>query len=71
MSKRTDSDDDIELIWAETDGPSIEHPPELTGFGSRLINRSVTSNLGGGLTYDWQPTGLVVTVRMCKDRLTA
>lgn len=71
VSSRTDSDDDIELIWAETGGPSIEHPPELTGFGSRLINRSVTSNLGGGLTYDWQPTGLVVTLRMRKDRLTA
>jgi two-component sensor histidine kinase len=62
---------DLELIWAETGGPTIESRPELSGFGSRLISRSVASQLGGELHYDWQESGLVVTVRMRQDRLAA
>jgi len=45
--------------------------PELTGFGSRLVARSVYSQLGGELGYDWQESGLVVTIGMRLDRLSA
>ena len=41
----------------------------MQGFGSKLIARSISSQLGGGLEYDWQATGLVATLRMRKDRL--
>lgn len=68
ISSRTD-DDHLCLIWAETGGPSITEEPELKGFGSRLIARSVSGQLGGELVYDWQESGLVVTVRMRQDRL--
>jgi two-component sensor histidine kinase len=68
VSSRTD-EDHLELVWAETGGPAIVETPELTGFGSRLIARSVTSQLGGALTYDWQESGAVVTVRMQQSRL--
>jgi len=57
------------LTWAETGGPPIIGHPELTGFGSRLIARTVTSQLRGELTYDWQETGLVVTISMPEARL--
>ena len=57
------------LTWAETGGPPIIGHPELTGFGSRLIARTVTSQLRGELTYDWQETGLVVTIAMPEARL--
>ena len=70
VSSRTGGDR-ICLIWAETGGPSIERPPELTGFGSRLIARSISSQLAGALTYDWQESGLVVTIDMRQDRLAA
>jgi two-component sensor histidine kinase len=59
----------IYLIWAETGGPSITEPPKMNGFGSRLVSRSVASQLGGEITYDWQESGLVVTVRMQAARL--
>jgi two-component sensor histidine kinase len=62
---------DVCLVWAETGGPSIETPPELRGFGSKLLSRSVSQQLGGDLGYDWQSTGLVLTLRMRKDRLAA
>jgi two-component sensor histidine kinase len=57
------------LTWAETGGPPIVGHPELTGFGSRLIARTVASQLRGELTYDWQETGLVVTIAMPEARL--
>jgi two-component sensor histidine kinase len=64
-------EDDICIIWAETGGPSITEEPALKGFGSGLTARSVSRSLGGELTYDWQESGLVVTVRMRQDRLAA
>lgn len=57
------------MMWAETGGEPIAKAPELTGFGSRLVQRSITGQLGGEVSYDWQETGLVVTIRMPADRL--
>lgn len=68
VSSRTD-EDRLYLIWAETGGPLIDGHPELAGFGSRLIARTVSSQLGGDLTYDWQKSGLVVTIAMRQDLL--
>lgn len=70
VSGRTD-DDRITLIWAETGGPTIAGQPELTGFGSRLIARTVSGQLGGELIHDWQESGLVVTIAMPAARLAA
>jgi two-component sensor histidine kinase len=68
ISSRT-ADGRLYLTWAETGGPPIVGQPELTGFGSKLIARTVTSQLRGELAYDWQETGLVVTIGMSEDRL--
>jgi two-component sensor histidine kinase len=61
--------DEIAVVWAETGGPPIGEEPVLKSFGSRLIARSVEAELGGELIYDWQETGLVVTIRMSQARL--
>jgi len=63
--------DDICVIWAETGGPAIIEAPVLKGFGSRITARSVAGQLGGGLNYDWQESGLIVTIRMRQARLAA
>ena len=68
ISSRTEGDH-IYLIWAETGGPPIVGHPELTGFGSRLISRTVSSQLRGELSYDWQESGLVVTIGVPEERL--
>jgi two-component sensor histidine kinase len=68
LSGRTDGDE-VHLIWSETGGPAIDHEPEMSGFGSRMVLRSVASQLSGSLTYDWQPSGLVATLVMRKDRM--
>ena len=69
VTSRIDGDE-IFVIWAETGGPSITETPVLKGFGSKLIARSVSGQLGGELVYDWQKSGLVVTACMRLDRLT-
>jgi two-component sensor histidine kinase len=68
VSSKTEGNS-IFLIWAETGGPPVTHTPAMTGFGSQLITRSVSSQLGGELSYDWQASGLVVSVRMRAERL--
>ncbi|MDB5714888.1 MAG: histidine kinase [Sphingomonadales bacterium] len=62
-------EDELFVIWTETGGPEIHDEPEMQGFGSQLIVRSIASQFRGTLAYDWQPTGLIVTLRMRKDRL--
>ena len=62
-------DGEVLITWSETGGPEILHEPEMAGFGSRMIKRSVVSQLGGSLTYDWQPSGLVATLVMQKSRM--
>jgi two-component sensor histidine kinase len=61
--------DYILVTWTETGGPSIPEAQTLKGFGSKLIARSVSGQLGGELNYDWQESGLIVTIRMRQDRL--
>ena len=70
VSSKLDGDDLI-LTWTETGGPSISEPPELKGFGSKLLSRSVSGQLAGEAIYDWQPTGLVVTLNVRQDRLSS
>lgn len=65
----TIDEDHICITWAETGGPTITEEPVLKGFGSQLIARSVAGQLRGRVDYDWQASGLVVTVRAPLDRL--
>jgi PAS domain S-box-containing protein len=49
-----------ELNWVERGGPRIGAKPERTGFGSKLLMRSITGALGGTLTQHWDREGLSV-----------
>lgn len=61
----------IRVIWAETGGPAIEKAPDMQGFGSRMISRSLSGQLGGELSYDWRPSGVVITLRMLREKLAS
>ncbi len=52
----------VELIWAETGGPSVERPEE-TGFGMRLIERSLSRDLGGDVDLDFNTEGVRAVLR--------
>lgn len=61
--------DDIRIDWKEHDG--AERPPAASGegYGSTLIRRTIESQLGGTLSYDWTETGVVVTLLIAAERL--
>jgi two-component sensor histidine kinase len=61
--------DQLELIWMERGGPEVKAPPEASGFGSKLVHRSVSKQLGGKIEYDWDPKGLIVSLLLDRDKL--
>ena len=63
------TDDQLILAWAETGGPLIADTPELTGFGSGLIEQIMKTELSGAVDYDWQERGLVATITCRSDLL--
>ncbi|WP_425999629.1 sensor histidine kinase [Caulobacter sp. DWR1-3-2b1] len=50
--------DTLSLEWRETGGPTPS-PPTRRGFGSRLIERSLTGELQGSVMIDYDPAGLI------------
>ena len=65
----TVTDDDIVITWTERGGPAVTAPANPAGFGSMLMRRSMTAQLGGSIEHDWAEHGLVVTLRASKERL--
>lgn len=51
----------LSLIWKESGGPPVE-VPSRRGFGTRMIERGLAAELGGTVTIDFRPEGLVCTV---------
>ncbi|PVM90643.1 histidine kinase [Caulobacter endophyticus] len=52
------------LEWRERGGPPVTAPgPKEEGFGSRLIRRGLSRDLGGAAVLDFLPDGLVFTFR--------
>jgi PAS domain S-box-containing protein len=61
--------DDIRIVWKERGGPEIQSPPNSTGFGSRLIELSITNQLRGDLAYAWERDGLKVIAVVPKSSM--
>jgi len=53
------------LTWAERDGPPVA-PPDRKGFGTRLLDRGLSADLGGQpkLTFDVEGVRAVLPVRL-------
>ncbi|MEG9500311.1 MAG: PAS domain S-box protein [Methylorubrum extorquens] len=51
----------LRIEWRESGGPPVT-PPSRKGFGSRLIERGVTGQVGGTLTLDYAQTGVTCVV---------
>jgi two-component sensor histidine kinase len=59
---------EVVVVWTERGGPPVVTPPGAVGFGSKLVHRGAAS-LGGAITWDWSPEGVLITLRMSKQRL--
>jgi two-component sensor histidine kinase len=62
-------DPDVTLVWTERGGPVVRAPENPEGYGSKLLIRSVTSQLGGSITYDWSDEGVTVILKVKAERL--
>jgi anti-sigma regulatory factor (Ser/Thr protein kinase) len=70
VSCASDDHENVVVVWTERGGPPVEEPPTTRGYGSRLLNQSM-SGLGGSLETNWDAGGVVVTLRMTKAALVA
>ncbi|MBQ0822141.1 PAS domain S-box protein [Microvirga sp. HBU67558] len=57
----TRSEPRLHLRWEERGGPAVR-PPSRRGFGSRLIERSLSQDLGGTTRIEFPQTGVICTV---------
>jgi len=62
-------EEDITIVWTEHGGPAVEPPNGAGGYGSRLVVRSISGQLGGSIEYNWSPDGVIVTLRMNAAKL--
>ncbi|MCG7391762.1 PAS domain-containing protein [Microvirga sp. ACRRW] len=51
----------LHLRWEEKGGAPVQ-PPQRRGFGTRLIERSLASDLQGNVQIDFAPSGVVCTI---------
>jgi len=65
----SERDEVLVLRWEERGGPAIVGPPTTRGFGTVLASHSVRGQLGGDLSYKWNPDGLTVDLSIRVERL--
>ncbi len=72
IALRTEGED-VLVDWVESGGPAPTAPPAnaRAGFGTRLIDMSVTSQLDGEIARDWRDTGLAVALRLPRKSLAS
>lgn len=58
----------ISLVWTERGGPPVVAPPDLGGFGSRLLKNTM-SQLNGSVEHNWSAEGAIVTLHIDADRM--
>jgi two-component sensor histidine kinase/PAS domain-containing protein len=61
----------LRLTWTELGGPTMQGEPTRRGFGSRLVEATIGSQLGGTLERRWEESGLVVSMTAPLARVLA
>jgi two-component sensor histidine kinase len=70
VSGTTDGED-VTIVWTERGGPDVEPPNGAEGYGSQLVIRSITGQLGGSIQYDWSSEGIIVVLKIHEKRLAS
>jgi len=60
----------VVLTWTEREGPAVAPPADNEGFGAVLVRSTVKGHLGGDISYDWSPGGLVIRLSIPIARLS-
>jgi two-component sensor histidine kinase len=64
-------ENEVVVAWTERGGPPVVAPAGDGGFGSKLVKRSMSAQLGGSIECNWAAEGVIVTLRMSKERLAS
>ncbi|WP_018902172.1 sensor histidine kinase [Rhizobium sp. 2MFCol3.1] len=64
-------EDDIEIVWSEQGGHTVEPTRSAEGYGSKLLQRTVSGQLKGSIDVSWVEGGVVVTLRLKESQLAA
>ena len=67
----TDHADEVVIVWTERGGPPVFAPTEPCGFGSKLMARTMAGQFAGSIATEWSKQGVIVCLRMAKDRLSS
>ncbi|MDQ8698144.1 sensor histidine kinase [Hyphomicrobium sp. LHD-15] len=54
------------LTWREQNGPEVK-PPEHAGFGQVVLQRMTGATLGGSVSHEFHPSGVVWTLEVFSD----
>jgi two-component sensor histidine kinase len=65
----TDDQSEVVIVWTERGGPPVDAPKKPPGYGSRLIARSLSAQLGGTIDMNWSKEGVIATLRLNKNSL--
>jgi two-component sensor histidine kinase len=60
---------ELQVSWKERGGPAVHSPPAREGFGTGLVRRMVTRQLGGRVDLGWRAEGLQLEVSLPIARL--
>jgi PAS domain S-box-containing protein len=63
-----DRDSGFGLTWREIGGPEVT-TPKKRGFGSRMIERGLAQDLGGVVSLNFEPTGVVCVISAPVDQI--
>lgn len=56
--------DQIALLWIERGGPRLADSPDSAGFGTKLLQDTVTRQFGGTIHHEWKPEGLALAITL-------
>ena len=57
-------DEAVTIVWTESGGPKVSSPALPRGYGSNLVEKSVTEQLRGSIEYEWSEQGVIVTLHI-------
>ena len=63
-----DDDGEVVIVWTERGGPTVAAPEKPPGYGSRMIARTLSAQLGGEIAMNWSREGVIATLRLNKSR---
>jgi two-component sensor histidine kinase len=67
----TDAESEVVIVWTERGGPPVAVPEKPPGYGSRMIARSLSAQLGGAIAMNWSKDGVIATLRLNKSKLAS